>query len=258
CLSDVLHSGKVRPSEAHKIIPDIPWISVLTSNYDSLIEGAYALKFEGIVPPVYSHSSIGAALDCLRNSKHFVFKIHGDINIPGSIILGNRDYSRLLYLSPGYRSFLETIFATYTVLFIGFGGDDPDLNDITDKLSTVYERSIGQHYILLPNDTFSLIEQRRLLEDKRLDCITYKKDRDHKQVLEFLKALQARSKPEAVPQPSPFKEKKAPRVFISGSYKEIELLREFASLAKEVGFEPWFAESEIKPGDSIQDSISQA
>ncbi|GAI96483.1 unnamed protein product, partial [marine sediment metagenome] len=102
CLSDVLHSGKVRPSEAHKIIPDIPWISVLTSNYDSLIEGAYALKFEGIVPPVYSHSSIGAALDCLRNSKHFVFKIHGDINIPGSIILGNRDYSRLLYLSPGY------------------------------------------------------------------------------------------------------------------------------------------------------------
>src|SRR4030042_5675150 len=43
CLSDILQSGKVRPSEAHRLVPETDWVAVLTSNYDSLLEGAYAL-----------------------------------------------------------------------------------------------------------------------------------------------------------------------------------------------------------------------
>jgi len=259
CLSEILHSGKIRPSEAHRLIPETGWVAVLTSNYDSLIEGAYALNSGGVVPPVFSQNSVGSALDCLRNNRHFVFKIHGDLNIPGTIVLGNRDYSRLLYSSPAYRSFLETVFATYTVLFVGFSGDDPDLNDVTDKLSTVYERSIGQHFILLPNDAFSPIERRRVLEDKRLDCITYDKDANHSQVIEFLKALAIRSQPDAESPTSPFKlDEQAPKIFISGSYKQVELLRELADLARQAGFNPWFSESQINPGDVLQDIISQA
>ena len=83
-----------------------------------------------------------ACFGLLRNNQFFVFKVHGDVNLPGSIILSNRDYARLLYLSPGYRSFLETVFASYTVLFVGFGGADPDLNGVVDRLSIIYERSV--------------------------------------------------------------------------------------------------------------------
>jgi nucleotide-binding universal stress UspA family protein len=259
CISEIFHSGKIRPSEAHKLIPETKWVAVLTSNYDSLIEGAYSLNSGGVVPPVFSQNGISSALDCLRKNHHFVFKIHGDMNISGTIVLGNRDYSRLLYLSPAYRSFLETVFATYTVLFIGFSGDDPDLNDVTDKLSTVYERSIGQHFILLPSDALSPIERKRLLEDKRLDCIIYDEDTNHSQVVEFLKAIAIHTQSNAESTISPFKlGELAPRMFISGSYAQIKLLRELASLAQQVGFYPWFAESKINPGDMIQDVISQA
>jgi hypothetical protein len=103
CLIDVLHSGKIRPSEAHRLIPKTDWVAVLTSNYDGLIEGAYALESGGIVPPVLSQEGIGSALNFLRNGRFFVFKLHGDLNIPGSIVLGDRDYSHLLYLNSGYR-----------------------------------------------------------------------------------------------------------------------------------------------------------
>lgn len=48
CLNEVLHTGKIRPSEAHKLIPETSWVAILTSNYDSLIEGAYALKSGGL------------------------------------------------------------------------------------------------------------------------------------------------------------------------------------------------------------------
>lgn len=162
-------------------------------------------------------------------------------------------------MSPAYRSFLETIFATYTVIFIGFGGDDLDLNSITDKLSALYEHSIGQHFLLIPNNVFSNIERRRLLEDKRLDCVEYEKDDTHSQVIEFLKALSYGMRPDIPTISSPFTgDEEKPRVFVSGSYQNIELLRDIATLVKEAGFESWLAEAEIQPGDIIQDSISKA
>jgi hypothetical protein len=258
CLSEVLNSGKIRPSKAHLAIPDTGWAAVLTSNYDSLLEGAYALRSEGVLPPVFTQFGITPALESLRQGRFFILKLHGDVNVPGSIILGDRDYGRLLYLAPGYRAFLETLFASYTVLFVGFGGDDPDLNAVTERLSTVYERSIGQHYLLIPRDVYSSIEIRRLLEDKRLDCIPYEKDEQHTQVLHFLKAVAFQSSPGA-PRPAPFGRSKKPRVFISASYAQMDLVRQIEMIVEEGGeFEAWFAERQIKPGDSILDEISQA
>lgn len=258
CLSDILHSGDTKPSPAHRLLCMTDWVSVLTSNYDALIEGAYAAESEGILPPVFSVEGVNQAIDCLRNNKHFVFKVHGDINIPNSIVLGNRDYSKLLYQSPAYRSFLETIFASYTVLFVGFSGSDPDLDGIIDRLSTIYERSLSQHFILISEDEFSALERRRLLEDKRLDCITYQKDASHSQVEEFLKALSQRTNMQTE-EPKPFKsDERRPKIFISGSYYNIELMRQISEIAQQIGFEVWFAETQISVGDKIGDTISKA
>lgn len=258
CLADILQTGTVKPAEAHRLLCRIPWVAALTSNYDGLIEGGYAVESEGIVPPVFSAEGVNQAVDSLRNSRFFVFKIHGDVNIPGSIVLGNRDYSRLLYLSPGYRSFLETIFSTYTVLFLGFGGSDPDLEGIIDRLSTIFERGVGQHFILMGEGEFSAIERLRLLEDKRLDCIPYQPDGTHSQVLEFLKALVVRTtQNKEVASPFISKEKR-PRAFISGSQRQIELLRRIKAIAERVGFEVWLADESIAAGSPILDEISKA
>lgn len=258
CLADVLHSGDTRPSDAHRALCGTDWVAILTSNYDALIEGAYAVESEGVLPPVFSADGVNHAVECLRNGKFFVFKVHGDLNIPGSIALGNRDYSRLMYLSPAYRSFLETVFASYTVLFVGFGGNDPDLDAVVDRLSAIYERSIGQHFLLISDAEFSALERRRLLEDKRLDCITYERDSNHSQVGEFLKALSLRVAPGAEV-PTPFEpSQERPRAFISGSYREVELLRRLAAIAQRVGFDTWFAETQISAGERIVDTISKA
>jgi TIR domain/SIR2-like domain len=179
---------------------------------------------------------------------------HGDVNLPGSIVLSNRDYARLLCLSPGY----EAVFSSYTVLFVGFGGNDPDLDGVVDRLSTIYERSIGQHFILISEDEFSALERRRLLEDKRLDCITYRRDASHSQVVEFLRALSQRMVPEADVEVPFAGEKRQPRVFISGSYRQIRLLREIGEAAKQAGFDVWFAEEQVLAGDRIVDVIAKA
>jgi hypothetical protein len=258
CLSEILYTDSALPSDAHRLLCKLPWVAVLTSNYDGLIEGAYAVESQGILPPVYSPEGVSQAIENLRNSRFFVFKVHGDVNIQGSIVLGNRDYSRLLYLSPAYRSFLETVFATYTVLFVGFGGADPDLDGIVDRLSTIYERGIGQHFLLIGEDQFAPIERLRLLEDKRLDCITYQPDDSHSQVEEFLKAVIARTTEEKKV-PDPFKGKaKRPRAFVSGSQRDLLILHKIGKIAESVGFDVWIADKDIEVGAPILDEISKA
>ena len=259
CLSAVLHSGSVKPSAAHRNLCGTAWVAVLTSNYDGLIEGAYAATSGGILPPTFAPIGINEALECLRNDKLFLFKLHGDLNSPESIVLGNRDYARLLHQSPAYRSFLETVFAAYTVLFVGFGGSDPDLDGVIDRLSALYERSIGQHFMLVSEDQFTALERRRLLQDKRLDCILYKKDAGHSQVGEFLKALSIRTREDFDDHVVPFdRDRRRRRVFVSGSHRQIELLRQIAGLVEQAGYESWFAEKEIAVGDTIVDVISKA
>lgn len=178
------------------------------------------------------------------------------MNVPE--VLGNRDYARLLYLSPAYRSFLEVLFSSYTVLFVGFGGNDPDLDGVVDRLSKIYERSLGQHFILISEDEFSALERRRLLDDKRLDCITYRRDASHSQVVEFLRALSQRMAPDAEVETPFVREKRQPRVFISGSYRKINLLREVAEAVEQAGFDAWFADTKISAGDRIVDVITKA
>ncbi len=115
--------------------------------------------------------------------------MHGDLDRPESIILGSRSYNNLLYQSPNYLSFLETLFTTQTVLFIGFGGSDPDFDYLIDRLSTIFSRTLNKHFMLVADDKFNFTEKRRLLIDKRLETIEYDPKNNHEQVGVFIKKL---------------------------------------------------------------------
>src|SRR6185369_4160848 len=104
-------------------------------------------------------------------------------------VLGSRDYQDLLFRTPGYRQFLETLFASYTVLFVGFGGSDPNLEGVLDRLASIYSRTLDRHFILLPASRLNTTEKRRLALDRRLEVIEYEPDATHSQVGAFLSDL---------------------------------------------------------------------
>jgi hypothetical protein len=117
------------------------------------------------------------------------FKVHGHLDRPESIVLGSRDYQDILFQTPGYRQFLETLFATHTVLFIGFGGQDPDLDNVLDRLAALYSRTLDRHFILLPSGRMNPTQKRRLALDRRVEVIEYLVDFAHSQVVAFLEEL---------------------------------------------------------------------
>jgi hypothetical protein len=77
-------------------------------------------------------------------------------------------------------------------------------------------------------------------------------------VVEFLRALSQRTAPDAEEEVPFVGEQRQPRVFISGSYHQIDLIREVGEVAKHAGFEVWFAESQVSAGDRIVDMIAKA
>lgn len=259
-LSFVFGDKLVRPSETHRLLPHLPFRGILTTNYDSLIEGAYAVENKGRIPTVFTQEEFLSRPSPLRRDDFsFIFKLHGHIDRPSTIILGSRDYQDLLFRTPGYRQFIETLFSTHTVVFIGFGANDPDLNNILDRLSSIYSRTLDKHYILLPSETMNPTEKRRFAFDKRIEVVDYIKDQDHTQVTEFLRELivqVGREREEVEPYPGIKPDQL--RIFLSGSFKDKDSLSHIADFLRENGYSPWLANEKIKPGEVLTQKISAA
>ena len=188
-LTRVFADPAVRPSPAHMVLPAIRLRAVLTTNYDSLIEDAYR-GATGKLPltMIYADYASGRP-DPIRNGDFFVYKIHGDYRDVSSIALGTRRYQDLIHWNPGYRFLLESVFAAYTVLFIGFGGSDPDVAHVLDALAARFPGRSAAHYILLPGGRWTDTEKRRSREDRGLELIEYDDRDNHVQVGAFLQQL---------------------------------------------------------------------
>ena len=118
----------------------------------------------------------------------FIFYMHGRFN--EELVLGTRDFQEVMFNTPGYRQFLETLFSVYTVLFVGFSGDDPHLENILDRLASISGRQFGTHYLLAETGRFTQVAQRRWEDDRRVRIINYdNSDGKHVRVRDFFQAL---------------------------------------------------------------------
>lgn len=250
----VFKDKNVKPTSTHLLLPKIPFRSIMTSNYDNLIEGAYTLANNGILPTKFTQDDLLNISSPLRSDDFYIFKMHGDIERPSTMILGSRDYQKLLFKTPEYRQFIETLFSVYTFLFIGFGASDPDLDNTLEKLSSLFERTIDKHFILLPTNKFNFTERKRLLLDKRLEVIEYEVDSDHSQVELFIEELSNRLSNTVKPN----KSGKKYDIFFSHSSKDETISRRIIDRLKEGKFIVWNYEKNFIVGTDWHVSLDVA
>ncbi len=236
CLSECLAIGRAKPSSTHYALADVPWVAVLTTNFDCLIESTYTVHSGGVQPIVASRDDYGYIYNLLRVRRFFVYKIHGDVKTSQELVLGDRDYDHILYNSPGYLALLDSIFSAFSILFIGYGGTDPNLSRLMDKLSALSNYGLEQHYILTPKDRHSPLERKRLAQDRGLLCIPYDKDSNHSQVGSFLRTVKERT--------SVTYKKKTPKVFVFSTSLETDSLESIVNVVKKLGYE-------VRSGSSI-------
>lgn len=169
-LDSSFDAKNILPSYLHKIISILPFRGIITTNYDNLIELSY-IEYHKKIPKIITNN------DVLNNKNpldfpFFIFKMHGDIEDPKSIILSQGSYLNLIYNSPEYRNLIEKIFKNFTIIFIGYGRKDPDIESIIDKLF-ITSSSKKIHYMLSKEDSLTNIEKARLHKDRNIKVIEY-------------------------------------------------------------------------------------
>ena len=177
----------VIPTVNHELLVQIPSNLTITINYDRLIENAYN-KLHGYTPNYYTYKQSREAANSFWKEKYFVLKAHGDANSdPQGLILSQKDYRKTLYRESGYRSLLQTVFSTFSVVFIGVSLNDPEFNQLLDYLHDSYHGGGPTHYALLEESKTPNTLAKRYLEEFKVQSIVYKNEvGDHSDITTFL------------------------------------------------------------------------
>lgn len=177
-----------RPTDAHQNLASIPFVGVITTNYDKLIETAWSMT--GSSEPIVCTHAQDHELGGITAGDHpFILKAHGTIDQIDTIVLGRRDYQQLLQRG-AYQQCMSFLCAHYSWLFLGFSLTDPDLRLTLDTLHGIFGGHTSSHYALMPSGEAGSIVSRRFQKDNNITVIPYKPSSDsHPEVAEFLSML---------------------------------------------------------------------
>ncbi len=143
-LKGVFRDPKLKASPAHKMLPQMKFSAILTTNYDKLIEAA----FPGATA-VHTQRDYPELSGLARDKGFAIVKVHGDIDRLETIVLGVEDYKKEMYANDGFRRFLSAIFTTKTVLFVGCSLTDLDVLLFLDELKFQMKGFVGPHFALM-------------------------------------------------------------------------------------------------------------
>lgn len=178
----------VAVTEAHRLIATTDFRGIITTNYDRLLETTITRE-RNWAPSTFTHEGLSPMAEALFNSELFLFKMHGDVLSPASIILTARDYDRVLLRSPHVRALLYGVLLNYKLLFVGYSLRDPDFNLILRELTMLFENYVPTHYALVPNA--GAFESYHLLKRMNIQVLGYDPADNHREVLEVLRQLHA-------------------------------------------------------------------
>lgn len=176
------------PTPTHMELTKIPFDLAVTTNYDKLVEQAYAKP--GELPRVYTHANAPDFADALWRKLFFILKAHGDVEKRSEIVITELDYREIIFRSRGYQSALAAIFTTRTVLFVGVSLSDPETKLLLSYLHDAFHGGGADHFALVPRSQFSDTTVSRWRKDYRVSCILYEpSSNSHPEILAFLKSL---------------------------------------------------------------------
>jgi len=117
-MKDQIRGPVPKPTEAHRLLENIPFGVQVTTNYDALLEGAYALENDGATLHTFTHLDV-PELGAASREGQYLLKLHGDINRIETVVLGTTDYRSIMQANPTCKKHLATLFSTRTVLLSG-------------------------------------------------------------------------------------------------------------------------------------------
>lgn len=137
------------PSSFHKMLMRVPHIhTIITTNYDSLIETAYALDYFQVLA---NNSELVTA----DSKKVQLLKIHGDLKHLEDIIITKSDYRRFLQ-TPTNSLLWSRIISEFTskhIVFVGYSAEDQNILNLIEHIKVQTSDSVKKMYLIAPHLT---------------------------------------------------------------------------------------------------------
>lgn len=121
-VARLLNRGDVKPGPAMEAFAQLPFELVVTTNWEHLLERAYAAVGREAVPLV-EETQLSS---CVIQDGVSLLKIHGDFNNPARIIATEEDYDGFATNYPVCATYLAYLLIVKTPLFIGYSLSDYD------------------------------------------------------------------------------------------------------------------------------------
>jgi NAD-dependent SIR2 family protein deacetylase len=135
----------VPPCELHTLIGRLHVTTVLTTNYDKLLEATFRRKAHSDPAVIVYPEQLGY----VDPSEVRIVKLHGDIDHPSSLVLTRTDYSQFQRRRQDFVKELQVSVNDHTVLFIGFGLRDSNFRRIYDDARQLYDSTKHTAYALM-------------------------------------------------------------------------------------------------------------
>lgn len=192
-LREVFDQPSAPLTEFHQLLPQIPFAGAATTNYETLVERTFRDSKPEESIEVFTHVDHEQLGTVLHSKQFFVVKAHGTIERPETIVLGKKDYAALIHTSVSYRTFLKALFLGRSVLFLGFGLNDPELLLLLEELLEIFEGHTPIHHALIDVSHTTETEQKSFESYYGIRIIPYTPSSpDHPEVTEFLRQILAK------------------------------------------------------------------
>ncbi|NKR92806.1 hypothetical protein GS483_11815 [Rhodococcus hoagii] len=145
----------IETAELHEAILRLDQRVVMTTNYDTAYED---LCMRGNARDGYSvlnYYDRGLG-NRLRSPMRLILKLHGSVKQPEETVLTRSEYFKAKSNNPRFFSLVQSLFATNTLLFIGYSLSDPDIQLLLETSNIGGEGSFC-HYAVVPAGTHQAV-----------------------------------------------------------------------------------------------------
>lgn len=163
-VKDILLFNKATPNPLHKRILSLNPCHIITTNYDDLIEQEIQNEYT-------QYTIIREDKDIPQMAyPNSLIKMHGDY-LTNNIVLTETDYYNYKNNFPLVRAFVQSLFASKLVLFIGFSFADLNLKIILEELKGILSDNMQRAYMLSCDEPNYVV--RNYFENKGVNVVYF-------------------------------------------------------------------------------------
>ncbi|MGK4008861.1 SIR2 family protein [Sorangium sp. So ce1036] len=183
--------GREIPETAKAIAALKPRLkAVLTTNIDRFLERAFAGEWRAVDRPT---GDIAA-------DSGYILKLHGTLRAWDTWVFSRDQYDSAIFGSPLLQDAFGALYRTHTLLFVGFGLADDNIDQTLARVRALSGGQPPMHFALVPEGVQPF--RRRLLEASGIRLIVYEnRGGDHAEVAEILRSLEPGAARPAPPPP---------------------------------------------------------